>query len=135
MSWLVDTNVISELSRRAPTPKVSSWLLANQDELHVSVLTLGELEKGLSRVADKARRQRLERWVRSDVPTWFGNRVLEVDVKVAVRWGRLVGSLTDPLPAIDSLIAATALEHRLTVVSRNKSDFTRAGVAVLDPWT
>ncbi len=135
MSWLVDTNVISELSRRAPNPKVSSWLLANQDELHVSVLTLGELEKGLSRVADKARRQRLERWVRSDVPTWFGNRVLEIDVKVAVRWGRLVGSLTDPLPAIDSLIAATALEHRLTVVSRNKSDFTRAGVAVLDPWT
>ena len=135
MSWLVDTNVISELSRRAPNPKVSSWLLANQDELHVSVLTLGELEKGLSRVADKARRQRLERWVRSDVPTWFGNRVLEIDVKVAVRWGRLVGSLTDPLPAIDSLIAATALEHRLTMVSRNKSDFTRAGVAVLDPWT
>jgi predicted nucleic acid-binding protein len=135
MSWLVDTNVISELSRRAPNPKVSSWLLANQDELHVSVLTLGELEKGLSRVADKARRQRLERWVRSDVPTWFGNRVLEIDVKVAVRWGRLVGSLTDPLPAIDSLIAATALEHRLTVVSRNKSDFSRAGIAVLDPWT
>ena len=135
MSWLVDTNVISELSRRAPNPKVSSWLLANQDELHVSVLTLGELEKGLSKVADKARRQRLERWVRSDVPTWFGNRVLEIDVKVAVRWGRLVGSLSDPLPAIDSLIAATALEHRLTVVSRNKSDFTRAGVAVLDPWT
>ena len=135
MSWLVDTNVISELSRRAPNPKVSSWLLANQDELHVSVLTLGALETGWSRVADKARRQRMERWVRSDVPTWFGNRVLEIDVKVAVRWGRLVGSLTDPLPAIDSLIAATALEHRLTVVSRNKSDFTRAGVAVLDPWT
>lgn len=135
MSWLVDTNVISELSRRAPNPKVSAWLLANQDELHVSVLTLGELEKGLSKVADEARRRRLERWVRSDVPTWFGNRVLEIDVKVAVRWGRLVGSLSDPLPAIDSLIAATALEHRLTVVSRNKSDFTRAGVAVLDPWT
>ena len=135
MSWLVDTNVISELSRRAPNPKVSAWLLANQDELHVSVLTLGELEKGLSKVADEARRRRLERWVRSDVPTWFGNRVLEIDVKVAVRWGRLAGSLSDPLPAIDSLIAATALEHRLTVVSRNKSDFTRAGVAVLDPWT
>ncbi len=135
MSWLVDTNVISELSHRAPNPKVSAWLLANQDELHVSVLTLGELEKGLAKVTDKARRQRLERWVRSDVPTWFGNRVLEIDVKVAVRWGRLVGSLPDPLPAIDSLIAATALEHSLTVVSRNASDFGRAGVAVLDPWT
>ncbi len=134
MSWLVDTNVISELSRRIPDPKVSSWLLANQDELHVSVLTLGELEKGLSKIADKARRQRLERWVRNDVPTWFGNRVLEIDVKVAVRWGRLLGSLRDPLPAIDSLIAATALEHRLTLVSRNVSDFSRAGVAVLDPW-
>ena len=73
MSWLVDTNVISELSRRIPDPKVSSWLLANQDELHVSVLTLGELEKGLSKISDKVRRQRLERWVRNDVPTWFGN--------------------------------------------------------------
>ncbi len=134
MSWLVDTNVISELSRRAPDPKVSAWLLANQDELHVSVLTLGELEKGLSRVSDKARRLRLERWVRSDVPAWFGRRVLDIDAKVAVRWGRLVGSLVDPLPAVDSLIAATALEHRLTVLSRNASDFTRAGVAVLNPW-
>ena len=134
MSWLIDTNVISELSRRIPDPKVSSWLLANQDELHVSVLTLGELEKGLSKISDKVRRQRLERWVRNDVPTWFGNRVMEIDVKVAVRWGRLVGSLVAPLPAIDSLIAATALEHRLTVVSRNAGDFSRTGVAVLDPW-
>lgn len=134
MSWLVDTNVISELSRKAPNPKVAAWLLDRQDELYISVLCIGELEKGLALVAEPTRRVRLERWVRNDVLAWFGERVLPVDARVAVRWGRLLGEAGEPLPAVDSLIAATALTHRLTVATRDVDGFTRTGVLLVNPW-
>lgn len=134
MSWLVDTNVISELSRKAPNPKVAGWLLKRQDELFISVLCIGELEKGLAMVTEAARRVRLERWVRNDVLAWFGDRVLPVDARVAVRWGRLLGEAGEPLPAVDSLIAATALTHRLMVATRDVEGFARTGVALVNPW-
>lgn len=134
MSWLVDTNVISELSRRAPSPKVAEWLIERQDDLFISVLCIGELEKGLAMVAEATRRVRLERWVRNDVLVWFGDRVLPVDARVAVRWGRLLGEAGEPLPAVDSLIAATALTHRLTVATRDVEGFARTGVALVNPW-
>lgn len=134
MSWLVDTNVISELSRKVPSPKVAEWLFERQDDLFISVLCIGELEKGLAMVAEATRRVRLERWVRNDVLVWFGDRVLPIDARVAVRWGRLLGEAKDPLPAVDSLIAATALTHRLTVATRDVEGFTRTGVALVNPW-
>lgn len=134
MSWLVDTNVISELSRKTPNAKVSQWLLEHQDDLFLSVLTLGELEKGLMKAVDATRRARLERWVRSDVPEWFEGRILPIDQRVAIRWGQLVGSLRDPVPAIDTLLAATALTHRLTVATRNTSDLGRTGAEIFNPW-
>ena len=134
MSWLVDTNVLSELSRKAPHAGVLRWLTAHQDELFLSVLTLGELEKGLMQASDSTRRARLDRWIRREVPEWFSGRILPVDQQVAVRWGQLAGSLRDPLPAVDALIAATALTHQLTVVTRNVSDLMRTGAAVLNPW-
>ncbi|MEN9676941.1 MAG: hypothetical protein RIS76_2837 [Verrucomicrobiota bacterium] len=134
MSWLVDTNVISELSRKSPHAAVLRWLVEHQDGLFLSVLTLGELEKGLMQTPDSTRRARLDRWIRRDVPEWFSGRILPVDQQVAVRWGQLAGSLRDPLPVIDALIAATALTHQLTVVTRNVSDLMRTGAAVLNPW-
>jgi toxin FitB len=134
MSWLVDTNVISELSRKAPNPKVAEWLLERQDDLFISVLCIGELEKGLAMLAEATRRVRLERWVRNDVLAWFGDRVLPVDARVAVRWGRLLGEAGEPLPAVDSLIAATAMTHRLTVATRDVEGFSRTGVSLVNPW-
>ncbi len=134
MSWLVDTNVVSELSRQKPDAKVSRWMLDHQDDLFLSVLTLGELEKGLMKAADAVRRSRLERWVRHDVPGWFEGRILPIDEEVAIRWGKLVGSLRDPVPAIDTLLAATALTHRLTITTRNTADFARTGADLFNPW-
>jgi predicted nucleic acid-binding protein len=134
MSWLVDTNVISELSRKTPNPRVSDWLLDHQDGLFVSVLTLGELEKGLMKAVDAPRRARLERWIRHDVPNWFGERVLPIDLRVALRWGQLVGSLRNPTPAIDTLLAATAIAHQLTLVTRNTADLEDTGADLLNPW-
>jgi predicted nucleic acid-binding protein len=135
MNWLVDTNVISELSRKAPDAKVSQWLLDHQERLYLSVLTVGELEKGLAKIADPARRTRLQRWIREEVAEWFEGRLLPVDQTVAIRWGQLAGSLRDPLPAIDTLIAATALAHGLTVATRNTNDLVRTGVALFNPWS
>jgi len=134
MSWLVDTNVLSELSRRTPDPRVVAWLTRHEDLLWVSVLTLGELEKGLARVEEPARRTRLRRWIRSEVPAWFADRILPIDREVAVRWGKLTGEMRDPMPAIDSLLAATALVHGLEIATRNVADFTASGVPVLNPW-
>jgi len=134
MSWLVDTNVLSELSRRTPDPRVVAWLTRHEDLLWVSVLTLGELEKGLARVEEPSRRTRLRRWIRNEVPTWFADRILPIDRDVAVRWGKLTGEMRDPMPAIDSLLAATALVHGLEIATRNIADFTASGVPVLNPW-
>ncbi len=135
MNWLVDTNVISELSRKAPDAKVSQWLLDHQEQIYLSVLTVGELEKGLAKIVDPTRRARLQRWIREEVAEWFEGRLLPVDQTVAIRWGQLVGSLRDPLPAIHTLIAATALTHGLTVVTRNTNDLVRTGVALFNPWS
>ena len=134
MSWLVDTNVISELSRRAPNPKVHQWLVDREEELFLSVLTIGELEKGLMQAPDPTRRARLERWLQREVLPWFEGKILPVDQAVAIRWGKLVASLKDPLPAIDALIAATALSHQHTVATRNTTDLARTGVDLINPW-
>jgi len=134
MSWLVDTNVLSELSRRTPDPRVSEWLAHHEDKIWISVLTLGELEKGLARVEEPARRMRLQRWIRREVPDWFAGRILSVDLEVAVRWGRLTGELRDPMPVIDSLLAAMALVHGLKIATRNVEDFAASGVPILNPW-
>ena len=134
MSWLVDTNVLSELSRRTPDPRVAAWLARHEEMLWISVLTLGELENGLARVEEPSRRNRLQRWIRREVPDWFAGRVLPVDREIAVHWGRMLGKLRDPMPAIDSLLAATALVHGLEIATRNVRDFKASGVSVFNPW-
>ena len=138
MSFLLDTSVVSELVRKVPHEGVVGWL-GRQDEeaLYLSVLTLGELEKGISKLKASARRDRLRTWVSRDLAARFADRFLPIDVRVAARWGALTGDSEKrgkPLPVIDSLIAATALEHGLTVVTRNVADFERCGAACIDPW-
>jgi predicted nucleic acid-binding protein len=136
MSYLVDTNVLSELRRLRPNAAVVSWVAARPvATLYLSVLTLGEIRKGVQAVADPIHRQRLLDWLQVELPAFFAGRLLPVDAAVADRWGRLQALAARPLPAIDSLLAATALEHDLVLVTRNLRDFAGLPVQVFNPWT
>jgi hypothetical protein len=135
LSYLVDTNVLSELRRPRPHPGVRDWFAQRPAAtLFLSVLTLGEIRKGVQRVADPRRRRALSDWLEADLPAFFTGRVLVVDAAVADRWGRLVAEAGRPLPAIDSLLAATAAAHGLVLVTRNLRDFAGLPVEVFSPW-
>jgi predicted nucleic acid-binding protein len=136
MTYLLDTNVLSETRKRQPAAGVVGWIAATPpDRLHVSVLTIGEIEQGIARVrgrGDPQQASALERWLQ-DVETGFEDRVLPVTLPIAASWGRQ--QYAQPLPVIDALIAATARVHGMTVVTRNVKDFDLAGVQVLNPFT
>jgi toxin FitB len=136
--FLLDTNVISELVRPRPDSGVVQWLDSADEELLVlSVVTLGEIRKGIAMLLDPARKVRLEAWLSSNLLPRFEGRILPIDQAVAERWGQLAGSLAAqglPLPVIDGLLAATALHHNLILVTRNTRDVAMTGVAVFDPW-
>ena len=135
MSYLVDTNVLSELRRKAPNKAVQGWFAARPaSTLFLSVLTLGEIRKGIEAVADAQRRMRLNDWLEADLPAFFTGRILGIDTAVADRWGRMVAAAGRPLPAVDSLLAATAAQHGLVLVTRNVRDFAGLPVQLLDPW-
>jgi toxin FitB len=135
VTYLLDTNILSETRKRQPAAGVAEWITATPpDRLYVSVLTLGEIEQGIARIRGRGDQQQasaLEGWLR-DMETGFEDRVLPVTLPVAVAWGRQ--QRAQPLPVIDALIAATARVHGLTVVTRNVKDFEQAGVQVLSPF-
>lgn len=135
MSYLLDTNVLSETRKRQPAAGVTDWIAATPlDRLHVSVLTLGEIEQGITKIRGRGDRRQaaaLERWL-GDVQDGFEGRILPVTIPVATAWGRQQHA--QPLPVIGALIAATAQVHGLTVVTRNVKDFELAGVQVLNPF-
>jgi predicted nucleic acid-binding protein len=139
VSYLIDTNVLSELRRKQPDTHVVAWFSKRAAQsLYLSVLTLGEIRKGIERLddshTDAARRQSLGDWLEQELPTFFLGRLLDVDLGVADRWGRLQAFAKRPLPAIDSLLAATALQHNLKLVTRNEKDFADMGVDLINPW-
>jgi len=135
MSYLIDTNVLSELVRPKPNPAVLAWFRdVPDDSLYISVLTIGEIRKGVESVAAVARREKLRVWLEHTLPDWFQERILDIDEPVAERWGRLLAEVNRPVPAIDSLLAATALHHDLRMVTRNVQDFTLPDVEVINPW-
>jgi toxin FitB len=135
MSYLLDTNVISETISRRQDKLVIGWLeQVPAEALFLSVLTLGEIRKGIERLTDKKRREKLRLWLEHELPAWFEGRVLPVDLAVADRWGRLLAETGRPVPTIDSLLAATALHHELRLVTRNARDFTYPGLEVINPW-
>lgn len=135
MTYLLDTNVLSEIRRARPHPRVLEWWNdAPAGRLFVSSLTIGELRRGVGRLQardDHAQAQRLAEWL-DGIAQQFDDRILPVDAAVAEFWGRLPQH--QPIPVVDGLIAATALRHGLTVVTRNVRDFARTGVTVLDPF-
>jgi predicted nucleic acid-binding protein len=137
-SFLLDTNVPSELTRPKSDVQVEKWLEDADDErLYLSVISLGELFKGLTLLPESKRRSQLEEWVEITLRSWFAGRILPVTEGIAERWGKLAGECQvrgTPLTVADGLIAATALEHGLTVVTRNVRDFAELGVSIVNPW-
>lgn len=138
MSWLLDTNVICEPTRRAPSRRVVEWLRSvAASGCHASILTMGEIRRGILRLPASARRRKLEKWMHDELRPAFAGRVIAVGEEEIAAWAELLAGLEKrgrSMPAIDSLIAATALAHDLTVATRNTDDFAGSGVRVFDPW-
>lgn len=135
MNYLIDTNVISELVKPTPNAHVIDWFKAVPDNsLFISVLTLGEIRKGVERPKAPQKKETLRLWLEESLPHWFGDRILTIDKVVCETWGTLLATSARSLPAIDSLIAATAIHHRLTLVTRNVSDFDFATLTMINPW-
>lgn len=134
MRYLLDTNAVSEPKRKRPHPKAAAWLRAvDQADLYVSVLTLGEIENGIAKLAprDPATANTLKEWtlgIRGD----FANRIIAVDLEIAETWGRITAGRS--LPIVDSLLAATAIVREMTLVTRNVRDIADTGVTILNPW-
>ena len=135
MSYLLDTNVLSELRRKAPDARGVRWFSQRPaGTLYLSVLTLGEIRKGIETLADTQRRLALMDWLEVELPAFFAGRILDIDAAVADLWGRLAAQAGRPLPAIDSLLAATATLHGMTLVTRNLRDVEGLGAPTLSPW-
>lgn len=135
MTYLLDTNIVSELRRPRPDQRVLQWWSdVPASRLYLSCLTIGELHRGIARLrgrGDHAQADSLSGWL-DGLAHQFADRILPVDVAVTELWGRL--EQRQPVPVVDGLIAATALRHDLTVVTRNVRDFSATGVSVLDPF-
>ena len=135
--FLVDTNVISEFIRPQPDPRVIGWLdAADPESLFASVVTFGEIRLGIEDLPAGKRRAALEEWFEQGLPAWFDSHLLPVTKPIADRWGRITieakrkGAL---LTTADGLIAATAIEHDLAIMTRNVTDFATSGAAIINP--
>jgi toxin FitB len=139
LSWLLDTNVVSESVKPQPDPNVIRWL-AEVDEaaVHLSVLVLAEIRRGIELLPPGRRRMRLSGWLENDLARRFERRILDIDRRVAERWGVLMAAARKSgvgLGALDGFFGATALVHGLTLATRDASPFERLSVPVFDPWT
>ena len=139
MSFLLDTNVVSEWVKPRPDSRVVAWLAdVDEDRVFLSVVTLGEIRHGIERLPAGRRRERLDEWLREELPERFESRVLPIDVAVANAWGRIVAQRERTgrsISTIDAFIAATAEVHGLTLVTRNASDFRSSVKTLVDPWS
>jgi predicted nucleic acid-binding protein len=136
LKYLIDTNVLSEIRRKSPDVNVVQWINSRPStSLFLSVLALGELRKGIDSLSDAKRRLKLLDWLETDLPLFFTGRILSIDEGVADHWGQLMAAAGRPIPAIDSLLGATAAYHGLTMVTRNSKDFKNLGLNVFNPWT
>jgi predicted nucleic acid-binding protein len=136
--YLLDTNVISELTKPEPDKTVKRWVADRKEAtLFLSAVTFGEIRIGIMKLRPGGRRARLESWLHEELLVRFRNRILPVDFEVADRWG-VISALArfagKPVPVIDGLLAATALQHDLIFVTRNVSDVSVTGVRLINPW-
>jgi hypothetical protein len=138
MSFLLDTNVVSEWTKSKPNANLIAWLaLVDEDQTFLSVITIAEIKFGIERLKPGQRRAGLESWLHGDLDARFERRVLPVDAAVAQAWGKITAeraALGRPVAIMDGFIAATALVHGLTLVTRNTADFEHTGAPLLNPW-
>jgi len=139
MNYLLDTCLISELAKSEPHKKVVDWVLSkNETNFYVSVLTIGELHKGIEKLPESKKKEELRIWVENELTNRFQNRIIGINLSVSITWGKIqciAEKKGEPMPAIDSLIAATGIAHDLTVVTRNVADMERSGVKLFNPWS
>lgn len=138
MKCLLDTCVISELVAKHPSPKVVNFVDSlDSDDVYLSVITIGEIAKGVEKLPKSKRKQELLSWLKEDLLVRFDGRIIPLDTEVLIQWGILIARLESTgitLPAIDSLIAATTLTHKLTLITRNVGDFSGTGIEIVNPW-
>jgi len=138
MNYVLDTNVISELISKQPNKKVVEWLdRLDPNTIYLSVITIGEIRKGIEKLPPSKRRDAVKEWLEVDLLLRFQGRILEITTEVMLIWGELTGRLENegrPITAIDSLIAAIALQGNYCLVTRNEHDFQHTGVTIINPW-
>ncbi len=138
MRFLLDTCVLSELVSRRPSPSVVEWVdSVDPDSVYLSVITVGEIRRGIELARDEERKRRLDAWLTTELLFRFRDNLVPFDTGVLLTWGALTGRLErngTPMPAIDSLIAATVLHHDLTLATRNVADFKNSGATLFNPW-
>jgi predicted nucleic acid-binding protein len=138
MKYILDTCVVSELVRTKPEPKVVQWISqCDEETLFLSVVTIGEIQKGIARLSDKKRAAVIQQWLDSELRERFHGRILPVSEEVALTWGIILGETEQKgiaVSSIDGIIGATAITHNLTVVTRNEKDIIPTGARVLNPW-
>jgi toxin FitB len=139
VNFLLDTNLVSEWTKPRPNPGVVSWLAdADEDRVFISVVTIAELRHGVERLPIGRRRKRLNEWIEGELLFRFDGRILPIDAATADAWGRIVAhreGLGRPIGAMDAFIAATAQVHKLTLATRNQTDFEASVAAVVNPWS
>ena len=134
MSFLLDTNIVSEVIKQTPHPQIISWLNSkNSMDFYISVITVGEIKRGISHLSESKKKIKIDNWFNHEFFRWFDNRILPIDLSISLKWGELLAQHSKTLPAIDSLLAATALSFDLTLITRNTKDFNIRGLRVLDP--
>ena len=138
MTYLLDTCLVSELLKPRPLRTVTAWLAGQREEdLHLSVLTLGEVQKGVAQLPESRKKARFQSWLDRDLRDRFRGRIVPINETVALTWGRVSGDALArgrPLPVIDALIAATAIVFDATVVTRDEEGILDAGAKTVNPW-
>ena len=139
MKYLLDTCVISEIIRLHPDENVMSWLQSqNEDNLYLSVLTFGEIEKGIEKTSNETRKRRLKLWVEEDLRKRFAGRIIPIDLNISVKWGAIQGAaerVGKPMSTVDGLIAISGLIHNCIIVTRNISDMEESSAELFNPWS
>jgi|LGOV01.1.fsa_nt_gb predicted nucleic acid-binding protein len=138
MNYLLDTCVLSELIKKNPSPKVIKWVSTTEEtHLFISVLTIGEIHKGIEKLPESKKKEKLHKWVNYDLKERFKNRIIDFDLQTATVWGKIQAQselLGRGMPAIDGQIVATGISHDLTMVTRNITDMEISGATLLNPW-
>jgi predicted nucleic acid-binding protein len=138
MSYLLDICVLSELIKPQPDQNVAAWIEKIQEShLYISAITMGEIQKGISKLDNSKKKQSLQIWLEQDLAARFSGRILSVDTEISIEWGNMQGQAIrsgTTVPVIDSLIAATAKCHNLTLVTRNLDDFKNLPINLINAW-